>query len=189
MNWMAAEHGITYASVSYVPGSSVRAGAMLQGTIDVTVVDAERKRLLLEKGEGRFAVLPLPKMEASDEALFANVNWLQAQQEAVDVLVEELIKVWREVNADPGAIVAMRAQYNLLPDLPQEDVDDIGPAFAEGVAAGMYSNNAGGIDSVKQDFDFFTGSGALEGKAADLKVEDFWYLDPLDRALDKLGRM
>ena len=46
-----------------------------------------------------------------------------------------------------------------------------------------------GIDSVKQDFSFFTGSGSLEGKAADLKVEDYWYLDPLDRALDKLGRM
>jgi NitT/TauT family transport system substrate-binding protein len=172
-----------------VPGSSVRAGAMLQGTIDVTVVDAERKRLLMEKGEGKFAVLPLPKMEASDEALFANINWLKEQQEAVDILMEEMIKVWREVNADPASVVAMREQYNLLPDLPQEDVDDIGPAFSEGVAAGMYSDNGGGVDSVKQDFDFFTGSGSLEGMAADLKVEDYWYLEPLDRALDKLGRM
>ena len=189
MAWMASVHGITYESVSYVPGSSVRAGAMLQGTIDVTVVDAERKRLLMEKGEGKFAILPLPEMEASDEALYANINWLQEQQEAVDILMEEMIKVWREVNADPSVIVAMREQYNLLPDLPQEDVDDIDPAFTEGVEAGMYSDNGGGIDSVKQDFEFFTGSGSLEGKAADLKVEDFWYLDPLNRALDKLGHM
>ena len=188
MQWMADVHGIKYKSISYVPGSSVRAGAMLQGTIDVTVVDAERNRLLMEKGEGRFAVLPLPKMEASDEALYANVNWLKEQQGAVDILVEELINVWREVNADPSAIVAMRAQYNLLPDMPQKDVDDIGPAFAEGVAARMYSDNGGGIDSVKQDFEFFTSSGTLQGKAADFKVEDFWYLDPLNRALDKLGR-
>jgi len=188
MQWMADVHGIKYKSISYVPGSSVRAGAMLQGTIDVTVVDAERHRLLMEKGEGRFAVLPLPKMEASDEALYANVNWLKEQQGAVDILVEELIKVWREVNADPSAIVAMREKYNLLPDLPKEDVDDIGPAFTEGVAAGMYSDNGGGVSSVKQDFEFFTSSGTLQGKAADFKVEDYWYLDPLNRALDKLGR-
>ena len=189
MMWMAAVHDISYESVSYVPGSSVRAGAMLQGTIDVTVVDAERKRLLMEKGEGKFAVLPLPTMEATDEALFANLDWLQEQQEAVDILMEEMVNVWREVNKDPNAIVAMRDKYNLLPDLPQEDVDDIGPAFSEGVAAGMYPDNGGGIDSVKQDFDFFTGSGSLEGQAADLKVEDYWYLDPLNRTLDKLGRM
>ncbi|MEE9209058.1 MAG: ABC transporter substrate-binding protein [Kiloniellales bacterium] len=189
MSWMASVHGIKYESVSYVPGSSVRAGAMLQGRIHVTVVDAERKRLLMEKGGGKFAVLALPKMEASDEALYANINWLKDQQEAVDILLEELIKVWREVNKDPGVIAELRDQYGLLPDLPRADVDDIKPAFAEGVAAGMYSDNGGGVASVKQDFSFFTGSGSLQGKAEDLKVEDFWYFEPLDRALDKLGRM
>ncbi len=189
MAWMAAVHGIEYESVSYVPGSSVRAGAMLQGRIHVTVVDAERKRLLLEKGGDKFAVLPLPKMEATDEALYANINWLKEQQEAVDILIEEMIKVWREVNKDPTAIVAMRDKYGLLPDLEQEDVDDIKPAFTEGVEAGMYPDNGGGVASVKQDFEFFTGSGTLEGNAADLKVEDYWYLDPLNRSLDKLGRM
>ena len=189
MSWMASVHGIKYESVSYVPGSSVRAGAMLQGRIHATVVDAERKRLLMEKGAGKFAVLPLPKMEASDEALFANINWLKDQREAVDILMEEMIKVWREVNKDPGVIVELRDKYSLLPDLPKEDVDDIKPAFAEGVAAGMYSDNGGGVTSVKQDFSFFTGSGSLQGKAEDLKVEDYWYLEPLDRALDKLGRM
>ena len=189
MNRMAIVHGIKYRSVSYLPGSSVRAGAMLQGRIHVTVVDGERKRLLLEKGGGKFAVLPLPDMQASDEALYANIDWLKKQQAAVDILLEELIKVWRELNKDPNAIVELRKKYNLLPDLSKADVDDIVPAYREGVAAGMYPNNGGGMASVKQDFEFFTASGSLKGEPESLKVEDYWYFDPLDRALGKLGRM
>ena len=43
---MAAQNGVKYNSVSYVPGSGVRAGALIQGRIKVSIVDFERKRLL-----------------------------------------------------------------------------------------------------------------------------------------------
>ena len=46
MQLMAKENGVTYNSVSYVPGSGVRAGALLQGRINASIVDYERKRLL-----------------------------------------------------------------------------------------------------------------------------------------------
>ncbi|MEM9027379.1 MAG: ABC transporter substrate-binding protein, partial [Pseudomonadota bacterium] len=44
MQWMAKKNGVKFSSVSYVPGSGVRAGALLQGRIDVSIVDYERKR-------------------------------------------------------------------------------------------------------------------------------------------------
>lgn len=189
MNRMAIINGIKYKSISYVPGSGVRAGAMMKGTIDVTIVDTERKNLLLSKGGGKFAVLPLPEINATDEALYANVDFLKRESKAVTILIEELLSVWREVNKDPNAMVAMRTQYNLLPDMTKDDESEIVPFYTEGVEIGLFPDNGGGTDAVKQDFEFFTASGTLQGKPEDLKVEDFWYLDTLNAALDKVGRM
>ena len=64
-------------------------------------------------------------------------------------------------------------------------VADIDPYFAE--AAPNIPLNGGGEDAARDDFDFYTVSGALEGKAADLKVEDFWDLTALNAVLAKIG--
>lgn len=189
MNLMAAEHGVKYNSVSYVPGSAVRAGALLQGRLNASIVDFERYQLLQREAPGKFIALPLPPIEASDEALYANTEWLQQESEAVEILLEELIGVWREINQDPNAVIAMRDQLNVMPDLEQEDVDDILPSFTQGVSIDLYPNNGGGVESVRQDFEFYTSSGTLEGDPAALVVEDFWYLDPLNKVLDRIGRI
>jgi NitT/TauT family transport system substrate-binding protein len=189
MNLMAAQHGVTYNSISYVPGSAVRAGALLQGRLTASIVDIERYQLLQREAPGKFMALPLPPIEASDEALYANTEWLKEESEAVDILLEELIGVWREINEDPNSIMAMRNQYDLMPNLEQEDVDDILPSFTQGVGIDLYPNNGGGVDSVNQDFEFYTSSGTLEGDPAALKVEDYWYLDPLNTVLDRVGRI
>jgi NitT/TauT family transport system substrate-binding protein len=189
MQLMAKENGIAYKSVSYVPGSSVRAGALMQGNIKASIVDFERKRLLEREAPEKFVFLPLPKVEASDEALYANTNWLEEESAAVDILMEELLGVWREINKDPNVVVSLRDEYNLLPDLPQEDVDEMLPSFSQGVEIDLYPDNGGSAESVEEDFLFYTTAGTLQGDPGDLKVEDFWYLDPLNRALDRVGRM
>ena len=189
MNLMAQVHGIKYNSVSYVPGSEVRAGAMLQGNIKASIVDATNKRLLLEKAPGKFKVLPLGDINASDEALYANTDFLESNQADVEVLVEELLGTWREINKDPGSVAAARAEYNLLPDLPSDLEGDVGPYYKEAVEVGMFPDNGGGAEAAKSDFKFYTVAGQLQGMAEDLKVEDFWDLDPLNKALDTVGRM
>lgn len=188
MNLMAKKNGIKYSSVSYLPGSSVRMGAMLQGRIHATIVDAQRKSLLLERGRGKYAVLPMPDLNGSDEALYANVNFLKKNHLAIDVLLEELLTVWREINNDPYFILGQRKKYNLLHDMEKEDVEKIMPYFTESVATNTFSNNGGGVDSVKEDFEFYGFAGTLKGDPKSHKVEDYWYLGPLNRALDKMGR-
>ena len=189
MNLMAKRHGITYSNMSYVPGSEVRAGAMLQGNIHATIVDAANRRLLQEKGGDRFAVLPMEGVDASDEALYASEDYLQDNAEAVDILLEELLTVWREVDQDPSAVVAGREKYDLLSDLPAELEGEILPYYEEAKATGAFPDNGGGAEAVKDDFDFYSIAGQLEGDPGALKVEDFWDLAPLNRALDKLGRV
>ena len=189
MQLMAKKNGISYNSVSYVPGSGVRAGALIKGNIKASIVDFERRQLLEREAPGKFIFLPLPKIEASDEALYANTDWLKQESETVDILMEELLGVWREINKDPEAVVRMREEYNLLPDLPEEEVASLLPSFSQGVSINLYPDNGGSAEAVVQDFEFYTTSGSLEGDPATLKVEDYWYLEPLDRALEKVGKM
>ena len=74
---MAKEHGIKYKNISYVPGSEVRALAMLKGNIQATIVDSTNKNFLMRKAPGKFIVLPMGEVKASDEALFARQDVLE----------------------------------------------------------------------------------------------------------------
>ncbi|MEM9029018.1 MAG: hypothetical protein AAGC70_11675 [Pseudomonadota bacterium] len=165
-----------------------RPGALLQGRIDVSIVDYERKRLLERKAPGRFVFLPLPDIKATDEALYANVNWLKKEKAAVSILVEELIKTWREINKDPKAVAALRDKYKVLPNIEKVEVDELIPAFTQGVEINLFPSDGGTDGSVKEDFNFFTTSGSLEGDPATLKVEDFWYLEPAKAAVKRLSK-
>ncbi len=187
MQWMAKKNGVSYKNVSFVPGSGVRAGALLQGRIDVSIVDYERKRLLEREAPGKFVFLPMPDLKATDEALYANRTWLEEEKEAVAILVEELVKTWREINKDPASIATLREQYNVLPDIEQLEVDELVPAFTQGVEINLFPNDGGTADSVKEDFVFFTTSGSLEGNPDEMKIEDYWYLAPVEEAVRKLG--
>ena len=189
MNLMAKKHGIKYSSISYIPGSSVRAGAMLQGRINATIVDAERRTLLLKKGKGKFALLPLPKIDASDEALYANTAFLKENKEAINILLEELVTTWREINKNPAYVLEARKKYNILPNMPAKDTEEILPYYEEAVETKILDANGGGVKAVKGDFEFYGFAGTIKGDISKLKIEDFWYMDPLNKALDKLGRM
>jgi len=189
MQIMAKENGISFKSVSYVPGSGVRAGALLQGRINASVVDYERKRLLEREAPGKFVFLPVPELKATDEALYANQNWLETEKEAVSILVEELIKTWREINENPASIVALREKYNVLPDIEKLEVDELVPAFTQGVEIDLYPSNGGSVEGVKEDFQFYVTSGSMEGDPTGLNVEDYWYLTPVNEAIQKLGTM
>jgi NitT/TauT family transport system substrate-binding protein len=184
MNLMAKEHGIKYKNVSYVPGSNVRALALLKGTIRASILDASNKNFVMKEAPGRFIILPLGQVKASDEALFARKEFLDKNAAAVAVLVEELIRVNREINKDPASIVAERKKLGLLKDLPAKLEQEILPYFKEGVENGIFPNDGGGERAAKNDLEFFHLSGALKNPGQ--KVEDFWTFAPLKAALAKL---
>ena len=181
---MAKTHGIKYKNVSYVPGSQVRALAMLKGNIRATILDSTNKNFLLKEGGSKFTVLPLGDVKASDESLFARVEYLQKNQAAVTVFVEELVRVNREINKDPMSIVATRKTLGLLKDLPAKLEEELPTYFKEGVAGGIFPNDGGVESAPKNDLEFYTLSGSI--KKENPKVEDYWHLAPLKAALAKL---
>jgi NitT/TauT family transport system substrate-binding protein len=181
---MAKEHGIKYKNVSYVPGSQVRALAMLKGNIRATILDSTNKNFLLKEGAGKFTVLPMGNVKASDESLFARLEYLQKNQAAVAVFVEELVRVNREINKNPMSIVEERKKLGLLKDLPAKLEEELPTYFKEGVANGIFPNDGGGESAAKNDLEFYALAGAIKKDSP--KVDDFWHLAPLKAALGKL---
>lgn len=186
-NLMAMKHGIKYGSISYVPGSEVRALAMLKGTIKVTYLDSVNTKFLMDKAPNKFVVLPSGESTASDEALFARTAYLRENSEAVGILVEELVKVWRKINADPAWVLGERTRMGLLKELPADLEKEIGPYFQLGAKNGMFPGDGGGAKAARTDLEFYAVAGQLKGPAEKLKVEDFWEFGPINAALAKLG--
>jgi NitT/TauT family transport system substrate-binding protein len=181
MNLMAKEHGIKYKNISYVPGSQVRALALLKGNIKATILDAPNKNLVMKEQPDKFIVLPLGNVKASDEALFATREFLDKNQAAVRIFLEELTKVARSINANPKWVVEERKKLGLLKDLPAKMEGEILPFFQEAVQNGVFPHDGGLAGAPKNDLEFYSLSGSLKGD--NLKVEDFWHLAPLKSAL------
>ncbi len=177
----AKEHGIKYKNVSYVPGSQVRALALLKGNIKATILDASNKNMVMKDAPDKFIILPLGNLKASDEALFATREFLDKNQAGIRIFLEELIKVNRAINANPKWVLEERKKLGLLKDLPAKMEDEILPFYQEAVQNGVFPNDGGGESAAKNDLEFYGLSGAIKGE--NVKMDDFWYLAPLKGAL------
>jgi len=181
-NLLAEQNGIEFGEISYVPGSEVRGVALMQGNIKATFLDIANTNLVMEQMPGKFHVLPTGEVNASDEALYARLDWLQENEETVQILLEELLRTWREINQDPTLVAAEREQLGLLPDLPEDLEAQIDPYFEQAVGEAMFPSDGGGEAAARSDFAFYSKAGQLEGAPDELQVEDFWYLEPLEKA-------
>ena len=97
--------------------------------------------------------------------------------------------VWRNEKPGPGR----------FREFVQCDADTVGSArpeadaeiteyYAETAEAGALALNGGGAEAAADDFAFFSAAGQIEGDPATLKVEDFWDVSAIDRAIAKLGK-
>ncbi len=186
VNLVAKQQGIKFKNISYVPGSDVRALGLLRGNIKATILDSNNKNHVMKEAPDKFLILPLGELKASDEALFATKAFLDKNQAAVTILVEELVRVSRQINANPKFVAEERKKLGLLKDLPAKLEADITPYFEEAVKNGIIANDGGASLAPKTDLDFFTLAGQLKGE--NLKAEDFWDLAPLKAAISKLGK-
>ena len=66
--------------------------------------------------------------------------------------------------------------------LPKEVLDGLDGFYKDAVEGGLYDANGGGMKAAKADMEWYSAAGQLTGKLEDLKVEDFWYMAPLEGA-------
>lgn len=180
--YMQALHNIEFSEMSFVPGSEVRGIALRKGTIDATFLDITNTRLVLAEDPDKFGILPLGDVDGSDSLLFARSDFLSDRAADMQILLEELMRSARQINADPTLPARLREEMGLLPDLPQELVDEITPYYETAVKQGMFVEDGGGLPAALGDFEFLIASGGLKGPASSLDPENFWNFGLLDKA-------
>jgi NitT/TauT family transport system substrate-binding protein len=182
-NVIEEKEGIKFSERSYVPGSDKRVLAMLAGQANATILDLSNRNKIIEEAGDRFNSLPMFEVKASDEALFANLDWIKENEEAVNVLVKALHSTWSDMAKDPTIISRETSPDGPIGQLPAEILAELDGFYTEAVAGGLYDPNGGGRDAAKADMEWFVEAGQLEGDPATLNPEDFWYFAPLDAAM------
>ena len=174
--------GIKFGKRSYVSGSSNRIVALVAGQADATIVDMSNKNKLVRTHGNKFNVLPMFDVDASDEALFANLNWIKANAKDVDIFVKALLSVYQDFHKDPTIIRRETNPDGPIGQLPKEVLGELDGFYTEAVAGGLYDPNGGGEKAAMADLEWYHKAGHLTGKLSDLKIEDFWYMKPLKDA-------
>lgn len=177
--------GIKFGDRSYVPGSSNRVVALVSGQTDATIIDLSNKNKVMKQFPDKFNVLPMFEVDSSDEALFANLDWIKENEEQVGILVDALVSVWQDMQADPTIISKETNPDGPIGQLPKEILDELDGFYTDAVAGGLYDPNGGGRKAAQADMDWYSKAGQLDGDPASLNIEDFWYLAPLDAAMKK----
>ncbi|MCR8725157.1 ABC transporter substrate-binding protein [Frigidibacter sp. ROC022] len=176
--------GIKFGERSYVPGSSNRVAALLGGQADATIIDlSNTNKLMRGPAADRFNVLEMFDVEASDEALFGNLDWIQNNEEQVQIFVNALLSVYHDMAEDPTIIRRETNPDGPIGQLPAEILDELDGFYADAVAAGLYDVNGGGRKAAMADMEWYSAAGQLEGDPSTLNIEDFWYLAPLDAGM------
>ena len=179
-NVIEEREGIKFGERSYVPGSANRVVALLAGQADATILDLSNKNKIVAEAGDRFHALPMFEVKASDEALFANLDWIQANEKDVDIFVSALASVWQDMAKDPTIIRRETNPDGPIGQLPAEVLAELDAFYTDAVAGGLYDPNGGGREAAQADLEWYTGAGQLEGDPATLNAEDFWYFAPLD---------
>jgi NitT/TauT family transport system substrate-binding protein len=158
----------------------------VRGNVQAAVLDIPTKNFVMGEAPGKFHALPTPETEASDEVLFANTQWMEQNQESLQVLLEEILTVWRSMVENPDFVQEERERLGLLRDLPAELEKELLPYYEQAAEEGLFTQDCGGEAAAKEDFEFYNAAGQLEGDPADLQVEDFWSLDQAESAVNSV---
>lgn len=176
--------GITFGDRSYVPGSSNRVAALLGGRADATIIDLSNKnKLMRSEAADSFNVLEMFEVEASDEALFGNLDWIKENEADVAIFVNALVSTWQDMHEDPTIIRRETNPDGPIGELPQEILAELDGFYSDAVAGGLYDPNGGGRKAANADMEWYSSAGQLDGTPETLNIEDFWYLAPLDAAM------
>ena len=178
------EEGIEFGEISFVPGAEVRATSLLQGNVGATFLDIPNRNFVMDEAPDQFHELPLPEIEATDEALVANTEWLEANPEVAQVVLEEILSTWRAIVDDPNFVAEERERLGLAEDLEPELEEEIVPYFEEAGQEDVFATDCGGEEAARTDFEFYSLVRQVDGDPAELNVEDFWDLGPAQAALE-----
>lgn len=184
VKWMANHYKIT-PSWMIIPGSDVRAEALMRGQLDATPAEIGDVLNILNAKPGQFHVLisyakTFPQLIGS--MYFARADYLQKNGPMVESVLEAILRAHRSAEERPASV--KENALRLLPETKPELVDAIAASYKE---LRIWDVNGGaGKDRGEASIKFFEEAGLLKKGA--VTFPQAFDTAALDRVLKKIGR-
>jgi NitT/TauT family transport system substrate-binding protein len=184
VKWMAQHYKIS-PNWMIIPGSEVRAEALMRGQLDATPAEIGDVLNILNAKPGQFHVLisyakTFPQLIGS--MYFTRADYAQKNASTVESVLEAILRAHRDAEARPASI--KENALRLLPETKPELVDAVASTYKE---LRIWDVN-GGADRERGEasIKFFEESGLLKKNAVSLNQA--FDTGPLDKVLKKIGR-
>jgi NitT/TauT family transport system substrate-binding protein len=184
VKWMANHYKIT-PNWMIIPGSDVRAEALMRGQLDATPAEIADVLNILTAKPGQFHVLisyakTFPQLIGS--MYFARADYLQKNTATVESMLEAILTAHRNAEERPASV--KENALRLLPDTKPELIDAIAASYKE---LRIWDINGGtGKERGDASIKFFEESGLLKKNA--VTFQQAFDPGPLERVLKKIGR-
>lgn len=184
VKWMAQHYKIT-PNWMIIPGSDVRAEALMRGQLDATPAEIGDVLNILSAKPGQFHVLisyakTFPQLIGS--MYFARADYVQKNNAIVESVLEAILKAHRNAEERPASV--KEDALRLLPETKPALVDAIASTYKE---LKIWDSNGGaGRERGEASIKFFEESGLLKKNAVTFKQA--FETGPLERVLAKIGR-
>jgi len=184
VKWMAQHYKIT-PNWLIIPGSDVRAEAIMRGQLDATPAEIVDVLNILNAKPGQFHVLIsyakiFPQLIGS--MYFARADYLQKESAAVESVIEALLRAHRNAEERPASV--RENALRLLPETKPELIDAIAARYKD---LRIWDINGGaGKERGDASIKFFEDAGLLKKGA--VSFAQSFDTGPLDRVLKKIGR-
>lgn len=184
VKWMAQHYKIS-PKWMIIPGSEVRAEALMRGQLDATPAEIGDVLNILSAKPGQFHVMisyakSFPQLIGS--MYFARADYVQKNAATVERVLEAILRTHRNAGERPASV--RENALRLLPETKPALVDAIADTYKE---LRIWDVN-GGADKERGEasIKFFEESGLLKKGAVSFKQS--FETGPLDRILKKIGR-
>ncbi|HEY7221200.1 MAG TPA: ABC transporter substrate-binding protein [Candidatus Binatia bacterium] len=184
VKWMAQHYKIT-PNWMIIPGSEVRAEALMRGQLDATPAEIGDVLNILSAKPGQFHVLIsyakiFPQLIGS--MYFARADYVQKNSATVETVLEAILRVHR--NAEERPVLVKESTLRLLPETKPELIEATAAAYKE---LRIWDVNGGASkDRGDASIKFFEEAGLLKKDAVTFKQA--FDTAPLDRVIKKIGR-
>lgn len=184
VKWMAQHYKIT-PNWLIIPGSDVRAEALMRGQLDATPAEIVDVLNILNAKPGQFHVLIsyakiFPQLIGS--MYFSRADYLQKEAGTVDSVIEAILRAHRNAEERPASV--RENALRLLPETKPELIDAIAASYKD---LRIWDVNGGaGRERGDASIKFFEDAVLLK-KGAVTFAQSF-DTGPLDRVLKKIGR-
>ena len=184
VKWMAQHYKIT-PKWMIIPGSEVRAEALMRGQLDATPAEIGDVLNILTAKPGQFHVMisyakTFPQLIGS--MYFARADYVQKNAATVESVLEAILRAHRDTQERPASV--KENALRLLPETKPQLVDAIAGTYNE---LRIWDVNGGaGRERGEASIKFFEESGLLKKDA--VSVKQAFDTAPLERVLKKIGR-